>query len=500
MDGAGGLGECAAEGPWSLPEGWCWVPLGKLGTWTGGGTPSKANAAFWTEGTVPWVSPKDMKVDIIGDTEDKITTQAVEQSSTKYVAERSVLMVMRSGILRHSFPVSVTDRVVTLNQDLRALTPREGIDPTYVARYLALAAQRILHDCSKDGTTVNSIEASALERFRVPIAPLPEQRRIVARIDALFAEIAEGEAALAEARKGLETFRRALLKAAVTGELTKDWREANPLSEAASDLLDHIKRESEVRYVSKRRVRTKARPVGDELPRLPDSWAWVRLSELGEFGRGKSRHRPRDDVRLYGGAMPFVQTGVVSNSDDYIRTYTQTYSSFGIQQSRVWPSGTLCITIAANIAKTAITTFDCCFPDSIVGLFPAKGISAYWVHIWMSTIQQRLERFAPATAQKNINLDVLESVTVPVPPAKEANEILRRVSDALTAAADTVAMLDAQAAEAARLKQSILKAAFEGRLVAQDLADEPASVLFARLASNSSVERATRKRARRSVA
>ncbi len=150
--------ERESDGPWELPEGWVWTPLGKLGTWMGGGTPSKANAAFWTNGSVPWVSPKDMKVAVIGETEDKITPDAVEGSSAKYVPAASVLMVMRSGILRHSFPVAVTDRVVTLNQDLRALTPYEGVSPDYVARYLALAAKRVLDDCSKDGTTVNSIE------------------------------------------------------------------------------------------------------------------------------------------------------------------------------------------------------------------------------------------------------------------------------------------------------------------------------------------------------
>ena len=224
------------QGQWELPEGWCWLPLGKLGSWKGGGTPSKANTAFWTHGTIPWVSPKDMKVEIIGETTAKITTAAVEGSSAKYVAAGSVLMVMRSGILKHSFPVAVTDRIVTLNQDLRALTPSPEINPNFIARYLARIQTQVLHDCSKDGTTVDSIEVTALERLPVPVPPLTEQRRIVARIVELFAEIAEGEAALAQARKGLDTFRRALLKAAVTGELTKDWRAANPVKESSGSV------------------------------------------------------------------------------------------------------------------------------------------------------------------------------------------------------------------------------------------------------------------------
>jgi type I restriction enzyme S subunit len=151
--------------PWELPVGWCWVALGELGAWTGGGTPSKANPAFWSGGSVPWVSPKDMKFDVIGDTEDRITETAVDKSSAKYVSPGSILMVMRSGILRHTFPVAVTDRIVTLNQDLRALTPRESINSSFIARYLKLATKKVLEDCSKDGTTVNSIEVSALERI-----------------------------------------------------------------------------------------------------------------------------------------------------------------------------------------------------------------------------------------------------------------------------------------------------------------------------------------------
>ncbi|WP_214470874.1 restriction endonuclease subunit S [Mesorhizobium sp. dw_380] len=291
----------AVEGPWTLPEGWCWAPLGKLGLWTGGGTPAKANALFWTNGTVPWVSPKDMKVKIIGETEDKITPEAVEGSSAKYVPKGSVLMVMRSGILRHSFPVAITDRIVTLNQDLRALTPLNGISPSYVGYYLTLAVKRVLDDCSKDGTTVNSIEVSALERFSVPLAPLQEQRRIVARIDELFAEIAEGDAAMADARKGLETFRRALLKAAVTGELTEDWRGANPVGETGHDLLARVKSDRAAHDPANRRGSRAAvtRPLDTSaLPTLPEGWIWTTLGEIGEIvgGAGQNHDQGRQNA------------------------------------------------------------------------------------------------------------------------------------------------------------------------------------------------------------
>jgi type I restriction enzyme S subunit len=313
--------------------------------------------------------------------------------------------------------------------------------------------------------------------LRLP--PLAEQRRIVARIDELFDEIAQGEAALGETRKGLEVFRRALLKAAVTGELTQDWRRSNSVDESGQDVVNRLGAGAPVR--ARRGLTSRGSDDLAGLPQLPSKWTWGRLSRLGNFGRGRSRHRPRNDERLYGNAMPFVQTGSVANAEDYITSFDQSYSAFGVAQSRVWPTGTLCITIAANIAKTAITTFDCCFPDSVVGLVPGHGISAYWVHLWMQTIQKRLERFAPATAQKNINLQVLDGVMVPIPPTRELEEILRRVNEGLNTSRDTLAQIDADAADAARLRQSILKAAFEGRLVQQDDHDEPASVLLARV-------------------
>jgi type I restriction enzyme S subunit len=191
----------ATAEPNALPVGWGWAQLGQLGSWIGGGTPSKSVAAYWNKGSIPWVSPKDMKVEVIEDTEDHITEAAVDNSATKFVPAGSVLMVMRSGILRHTFPVAMNSDRVTLNQDLRALIPAAGIDPRYVAHYLRGSQRQILDGCSKDGTTVQSIEASALERIRVPIAPCTEQRRIVARITELFAEIAEGEAILDRVRR-----------------------------------------------------------------------------------------------------------------------------------------------------------------------------------------------------------------------------------------------------------------------------------------------------------
>lgn len=147
----------------------------------------------------------------------------------------------------------------------------------------------------------------------------------------------------------------------------------------------------------------------------PKGWPKDSLGNLGTLDRGKSRHRPRDEPALYGGSHPFIQTGDVANCDGIVRQYTQTYSDLGLSQSRKWPAGTLAITIAANIGKTGILGFDACFPDSVVGFTGKPPVSAEFIQFWLGQIQNRLEETAPQSAQKNINLEILRDLPVPIP-------------------------------------------------------------------------------------
>ena len=146
------------------------------------------------------------------------------------------------------------------------------------------------------------------------------------------------------------------------------------------------------------------------------------LPELGEFGRGVSKHRPRNDPKLLGGKYPLIQTGEVANSNLYITEYESTYSELGFKQSKLWQKGTLCITIAANIAKTAILTFDACFPDSVVGFKANDKTNNIFIHYWFSFFQVILEAQAPESAQKNINLKTLSELKIIVPPIDLQNE------------------------------------------------------------------------------
>lgn len=154
----------------------------------------------------------------------------------------------------------------------------------------------------------------------------------------------------------------------------------------------------------------------------PKGWEVKKLGELGDLNRGVSKHRPRNASELLGGVHPLIQTGDIANADLYITTFEQTYSDVGLKQSKKWGKGILCITIAANIAKTAILAIDACFPDSVVAFNSNDDANNMFVHFWFSFFQKILENQAPESAQKNINLRILNDLNVIVPPLPLQNE------------------------------------------------------------------------------
>lgn len=156
-------------------------------------------------------------------------------------------------------------------------------------------------------------------------------------------------------------------------------------------------------------------------------WPLAQFGAIGQLDRGVSKHRPRNDPELLGGCHPLVQTGEIANCDGYVRHYTHTYSDLGLKQSKLWPAGTLCITIAANIAKTGILTFDACFPDSVVGFRADAPATVEFARVWLSFLQRALEDAAPESAQKNINLAILRGLAIPVVPLHRQQTFAARI-------------------------------------------------------------------------
>ena len=159
-------------------------------------------------------------------------------------------------------------------------------------------------------------------------------------------------------------------------------------------------------------------------------WEKVTLDKLGTISRGKSKHRPRNDPSLFGGEYPFIQTSDIKNATFYITDYTDTYNEKGLSQSKLWEPDTLCITIAANIADTAILGIKACFPDSVMGFISYEGVSdVRFVKYSFDILQSEMKQISRGTAQDNLSWQKLSSITFPKPPY----ETQKRIADYLFA-------------------------------------------------------------------
>lgn len=197
-----------------------------------------------------------------------------------------------------------------------------------------------------------------------------------------------------------------------------------------------------------------------------EGWELKTLKEVSiEFGRGKSKHRPRNDPSLYNGAYPFIQTGDVRNSEHLIKEYSSTYNEVGLKQSKLWPKGTVCITIAANIAETGILDFGACFPDSVIGIVVNEKITSNtYAEFLLQAMKARIQAKGKGSAQANINLGTFEKELFPFPSLEEQGKIIEE----LTMLSQSIRELENKYIDKTRnldeLKKSLLQKAFSGEL------------------------------------
>ena len=164
-------------------------------------------------------------------------------------------------------------------------------------------------------------------------------------------------------------------------------------------------------------------------------WIEKSLDELGFVGRGKSKHRPRNAQFLYDGPYPFIQTGDIKHSELYVTSFSQTYSQAGLEQSKLWPAGTLCITIAANIADTAILGLDACFPDSVIGFIADESkCDTRFIKYKLDTIKSQYQQVSQGAAQDNLSKEKFLSFKLRVPNPK----VQREIADILSAYDDLI--------------------------------------------------------------
>ena len=478
------------ESRWTVPRNWVWTTLSELGDIVAGGTPSTKEPIYWTD-EVNWISPADLtgySVKTIKKGTKSISMSGLANSSAKVMPAGSVHFSTRAPIGY----VVISSEPLATNQGFKSLVPAPSIFNEYV--YYYLMASRDYARKRASGTTFLELSGRAFGDLPIPLAPTATQHKIVAKIEELFSELDKGVESLKAARAQLDVYRQAVLKHAFEGRLTVQWRKDNEDKlETADQLLGRLKRERKASDLPL--VESDALV---QLPRLPKGYVYTYLANLGELGRGKSKHRPRNAPELFGGPYPFIQTAEVKAAGRIIREHSQTYSELGLEQSKLWPAGTLCITIAANIAETAFLGFDGCFPDSIVGFTAAKTlVLPEYVELFVKSVRTRMEAYAPATAQKNINLATLENLVVPLCSLEEQRVLVDQLEAVLSAIEDQRGTIDKQLFKADALRQSILKKAFTGQLVTQDPDDEPASILLERIKAEKAAQGQNNTRARR---
>lgn len=488
-----------------IPKGWIKTTLYEIAQWGSGGTPSRKNVKFY-RGSIPWVKTGELGPKYIRFAQEHITQEAIKRSSAKVFPKGSVGIAMYGATIGK---LSIWAADLSTNQACAVAQPRQEIFSSEFLYYFLLSQKHALIKAGKGGAQPN-ISQGLLKGWPICLPPANEQRRIVDKIEELFSELDKGIESLKTAREQLKVYRHAILKHAFEGKLTEQWREENKHKlETPEQLLTRIRTERDRRYQqqieewnnaikaweaegkkgkkpNKSKIPTELSDLEEaelaNLPDLPPGYTYTYLANLGDLGRGKSKHRPRNDPMLFGGNYPFIQTGEVKASNRVIREYSQTYNDVGLVQSKLWSQGTLCITIAANIAETAFLGFDGCFPDSIVGFtaFSDLVISEY-VELFIKAVRVRIEAYAPATAQKNINLSTLEGLIIPYCSIEEQKLVVNTVENIFLAIDGSENEIESSLKKAELLRQSVLKQAFSGLLVEQDPNDEPASILLERI-------------------
>ena len=310
--------------------------------------------------------------------EIKWLNESFEIPQSKKLAKDSIFICMSNGSKAHLGKVAFIDKDYdyAFGGFMGMIKPL-NIYPKYLFYYFLSKEYRDGLEQIGKGANINNLRFAQLANFMIPNPVTDDQQRIVAELDCLNEMIALKQEQLKEFDK---------LAQSIFYDMFGD-------------------------------------PVTNE-----KGWKLSKLGEIGELGRGVSKHRPRNAPELLGGNMPLIQTGDVANAEMYITEYNATYSELGVKQSKIWKAGTLCITIAATIGKCAILSFDACFPDSVVGFSTNEELTnnEYIFYIFMS-LQKMLEQNAPAVAQKNINLAVLNALDIPLPPLAMQQQFAEKI-------------------------------------------------------------------------
>ena len=424
--------------PYEVPENWIWIRLDNICRKVTDGEHIKPSLSV---NGIPLLTAKNILENDIDFTKvDYIDYVTANKSWERCQPEVDDVLICSRGTIGRNTIVTTHQKFCLMGTVILLKLYSQLIIPKYANFALKTDILQNYMKTLCGSTAVSALYLKDIKKTPIPLPPLPEQQRIVDRIESLFEKLDRAKELAQNALDSFENRKSAILHKAFTGELTRKWREE------------------------------KGRDYNRD-------WVERKFCELGVLERGRSKHRPRNAPELFGGQYPFIQTGDVAKSNVYILEHQQTLSEFGLKQSKLFPKGTLCITIAANIGDVAILSYDCCFPDSVVGFIPNDETSSKFIFYYMSILKAEIDHNAPATAQKNINLKILNDITLKMPPFAEQQEIVRILDNLLEneqkakELCDVIDKID-------HMKKAILARAFRGELGTNNPEEESALELL----------------------
>lgn len=498
----------------NLPSGWVETTLGNaLMSVVGGGTPSRKVPAYFS-GRIPWFTVKDMKALKPNDAEEHISEAAIADSATNLIPANTLIVATRIALGRAMRPTVVC----AINQDLKALVLGRGINPDFLLHWVG-ANQRVIQDLGS-GTTVSGIRLEALHGLPLLLPPAAEQTRIVEKLEELLSDLDAGVAELKAAQKKLAQYRQSLLKAAVEGALTAEWRAAqkagagNTAPETGAQLLARILTERRARWEAKQLAKFAAQgktppkdwqnkypepvpPDTTNLPELPEGWVWATIDQLAAIGTGVTPLKSRSQYYL-SGDIPWVTSGALNN--EMVTEATEYVTPLALAECRLglYPAGALLVAMYGE-GKTRGKCSELAIPATINQAIAALVLDGSalackpYLKSFLLKSYDDMRNQASGGVQPNLNLQIVRSILVPIPTLDEQRVITDSLSAQLEAAKDQGSAIDLALKQSAAQRQNILRAAFSGQLVPQDPNDEPASVLLERIRTERAARDAVKK-------
>jgi type I restriction enzyme S subunit len=442
-----------------LPSGWKLIRLGDLGKWHGGGTPSKSHPEFWNEGSIPWLSPKDMGQEVILRTRDHITGVALENSPVRLVPPDSVAIVTRSGILEHTVPIARVPFATTLNQDMKAIQVNGVASPKWVAWCLLSLEREILRRCRKDGTTVASLSTSALMDLKIPIAPLDEQLQIIDLLEDHLSRIDTAMKSLSTAALKTTRLRLSAITSALRGETT-------PLSLDEGTSQDLIPTSSSLLEL----------PFSDQPWDIPEGWLWINLGRLFDVYVGSTPSRKVPDY--WTGDVPWVSSGEVAFNRISSTREKINSKAVGNQSTRIHPPGTVMIAMIGEgktRGQAAILDIEAAHNQNCASIrVSATRILPEFIYLVLEGRYQQTRKSSSGGNQPALNKAKVEAIPIPLPPLATQRQIVAQLEEFSQATDRFRSKLNRALKLGDRLRRSLLAHAFSGQLSARVPADKSA--------------------------